>query len=78
MLIFLDIGTQYQNCTFSLDHMSEMPVCKVVTILKFYYRREMLPLHDVSCDDIICTWRRVKNDVALYHNVIFSILKAWQ
>ena len=55
-----------------------MPVCKVVTNLKFDYRREMYPLHDVNFDDVICTWRRVKNDVTLYHNVIFIILKVWK
>ena len=38
----------------------------------------MQPLHGVNFDDAICTWRRVKNDVMLYHNVIFIIVKVWK
>ena len=55
-----------------------MPICKAVTNLKFNYRREMKPLHDDNFDDVICTWRHVKNDITLYHNVIFIILKVWK
>ena len=51
---------------------------ELVTNLKFNYRREMQPLHDVNFDDDICIWGRVKNDVTLYHNVIFIILKVWK
>ena len=58
MPIFLDIGTAISKL-HSFFFKSVMPVCKVVTNLKFNYR----PLHDVNFDDVICTWRRVKNDI---------------
>ena len=35
-------------------------------------------LHDVNFDDIICNWRRMKNDVTLYHDVIIIILTVWK
>ena len=50
MPIFLDIGRQYQKCTFSLDQ--KCMFVKYKTNLKFNYRREIKSLRDVI------TWRQ--------------------